>query len=451
MSATQQPDAASPPEVPHWGTLMASAIMGLVLVKFATPPVMLGAVDSPHGFWEYALFEWPMGWGLFLLALAVVAGGVGAFCGTLPTIPKTPLLWLPTAWLVWQYAASVSTIDPALTRPTLTHFTAAVFCFYLGLLAFQGPKARQVLLAALACGFALSLFSGIYQHFWGLEMTRKYFEAQLAEHPEMVSQLPDGFLVKIQSNRIWATFFYPNSFAAGIVFLLPVLLVCAWEFSKDLFEPSARIALVVIAGLAGLACLFWTGSKTGWLIAMLLAVGALFRVPFDRRIKLGLVAVMLAGGLAAFFIKNQAYFQKGAKSVGARVEYWQAAVDTANDHPWLGAGPGTFFRSFEKRKRPEAELARLAHNDFLQQASDSGWPGCLLYMGLVWGILARAARQGLATWGWRDFAFWLGLLGWALSSCMEFNLYSPALGWTAFLLLGVQLQPISLDKTDPAT
>jgi hypothetical protein len=34
------------------------------------------------------------------------------------------------------------------------------------------------------------------------------------------------------------------------------------------------------------------------------------------------------------------------------------------------------------------------------------------------------------------FATWLGLLGWALQSFVEFGLYVPAVGWTAFWLLG---------------
>jgi hypothetical protein len=37
---------------------------------------------------------------------------------------------------------------------------------------------------------------------------------------------------------------------------------------------------------------------------------------------------------------------------------------------------------------------------------------------------------------WGRLAVWLGLLGWALQSLVEFGLYIPAIAWPAFGLLG---------------
>ena len=79
-------------------------------------------------------------------------------------------------------------------------------------------------------------------------------------------------------------------------------------------------------------------------------------------------------------------------------------------------------------------MTRLTHNDYLEQASDSGLPGAVVFAGFVVLSLQRLRRRCSGD-GLR-FATWLGLLGWALQSFVEFGLYVPAVGWTAFWLLG---------------
>jgi len=131
--------------------------------------------------------------------------------------------------------------------------------------------------------------------------------------------------------------------------------------------------------------------------------------------------------------------------VSARFDYWRAAVQTSRSHPLLGTGPGTFFIPYTAIKRPESEPARLVHNDYLEQASDSGLVGLLAYSalivgGLVWTFKgtchAETTSAGAGRKDWLRFSVWLGLLGWALQSLLEFGLYIPALAWPAFALLG---------------
>ena len=95
-------------------------------------------------------------------------------------------------------------------------------------------------------------------------------------------------------------------------------------------------------------------------------------------------------------------------------------------------------------------MARLAHNDYLQQASDSGWPAFLFYAAMVGGGLAVSGRRTLGTGSWEQFAVWLGVLGWALQSLVEFDLYIPALAWAAFALLGWLIASTANDSTTPA-
>jgi O-antigen ligase len=81
-------------------------------------------------------------------------------------------------------------------------------------------------------------------------------------------------------------------------------------------------------------------------------------------------------------------------------------------------------------------MARLTHNDYLEQFSDSGVPAGLAY--LIWISLALT-RLFKTIWSSDDFipvAMLMGLLGWFLQGLGEFSLYIPALAWTAFTLLG---------------
>ncbi len=124
---------------------------------------------------------------------------------------------------------------------------------------------------------------------------------------------------------------------------------------------------------------------------------ALLRVPFSRRLKIALVTGVLLVGLAGFFWKYSAFFQKGATSVSARFDYWRAAAQTAKDKPVFGTGPGTFAIAYQKIKRPESEMSRLVHNDYLEQASDSGVVGFLAYALFIVGALAWSFPEARKT------------------------------------------------------
>ncbi|PYJ06872.1 MAG: hypothetical protein DME25_05410, partial [Verrucomicrobia bacterium] len=100
---------------------------------------------------------------------------------------------------------------------------------------------------------------------------------------------------------------------------------------------------------------------------------------------------------------------------------------------------------YEKIKQPASEMTRLVHNDYLEQASDSGLIGLLTYGlfiagALVWGYpTPKPLGQGSEETDWFAFSVWLGVLGWSLQSLLEFSLYVPALAWPAFTFLGLLL------------
>jgi O-antigen ligase len=165
--------------------------------------------------------------------------------------------------------------------------------------------------------------------------------------------------------------------------------------------------------------------------------------------------VVLLVGLGVFAVRFHNYFAAGATSASARLDYWRAAVHVAIQHPFFGTGPGTFQRPYKQIKSPEAEMARLTHNDYLEQFSDSGILGGIFYV--VWIFLALKI-VGRCVWNSENpmtFAIFAGLLGWFIQGMGEFSLYIPALAWTAFTLLGCLLgccgDGNQIDKSSSAT
>jgi len=416
----------------RWVANLFGLVLAVTLLKFVQPAVFDNLVEWPTNGYEWVINPWPVAIGYWLIGGLALAGVL--LIRRRSTMPKW-LVLLPLIWLAWQLLAGTRSVDAELTRKTLKHFMSCVVCFYLGFFALARVRTPGRFLLPICVAFGLILVVGIQQHFGGLEASRKYYFAYV--YPQSPSVSPD-YLNKISSDRIFSTQFYPNALAGVVLLLLPVTMALVWQ-SQRRFTVGARAFLSVAIGLAGLACLYWSGSKGGWLIMLFLGLVVLFRSPLPVQARLILVTMVIAVGLAGFGLKYMGFFKRGATSVSARFDYWQAASRTVVASPLLGTGPGTFGVSYKQIKRPESEMAWLAHNDYLQQASDSGLIGFVLYTALTVGVLfitkpsSRGSPENLDVLA---FTAWLGLLGWSLQSLLEFGLYIPALAWCGFGFMG---------------
>jgi len=441
VAATGQRD-----ELTRVFAVLFGVVLGLALLKFVNPAVFEKLVEWPANGYEWVINPWPVVVGYWLLAVIAL---VGIFVARPEiTVPQW-LIVLPLVWLGWQLVAVTHTVDADLTRSTLKHFSACVVCFYLGLFALARLRNPTYFLLPICGAFVVVIAVGIEQHFGGLEATRKYFFTYI--YPQMPSVPPD-YLKKISSDRIFSTQFYPNALAGVVLLLLPATLMTIWQ-SKRRLTAAARAFLAGVVGLAALACLYWSGSKGGWLLMLVVGMVALLRLQFATRLKMALAGVVLVAGLAGFALKYAGFFQRGAKSVSARFDYWEAAAKTSVAKPVFGTGPGTFGVAYKAIKRPESEMSRLAHNDYLQQASDSGLVGFLAYAVLVVGslIYSRPRKDNSGIVGsYLRFSIWLGLLGWSLQGLLEFGLYIPALAWCSFGWMGWLLGTAKpIDKPSP--
>jgi O-antigen ligase/polysaccharide polymerase Wzy-like membrane protein len=86
-----------------------------------------------------------------------------------------------------------------------------------------------------------------------------------------------------------------------------------------------------------------------------------------------------------------------SKSLGYRLQYWQATMSMITRHPWLGVGPGNFQDYYTQFKLPQAsEEIRDPHNFLLEVWATAG-TFALIALGEVLGGLAwRTWRAGAA-------------------------------------------------------
>ena len=418
------------------------------------------------------------------------------------TRPTTKWLWLlPLLWFGWQLISATRTVDADLTTATLWQFFGCVTCYFIGALVIGAPSTASgrwsssfslprntlkqelqpdsntgaapgaprswnpfsFLLIGILAAFAFCLVRAVEQRLVEFPQTHQMLvegerdgwtnvpSAMLLDMKrEQVVISTNGVdvanpvvLKKFASGRVMGTLVYPNALAGAVLLLLPVALTLA--FGAKQLRPVIRAVVIAMTCFLGGAGFFWTGSKLGWLIAMALGGLYLLRLNLPTRFKFIALASVAILGLGIFTVRFHHYFAAGATSAGARLDYWRAAVQTAAKNPLVGTGPGTFQRPYEQIKAPDAEMARLAHNDYLEQFSDSGIPGGIFYG--TWIVLALVAI-GRRIWNSENhagklsalrFAIFIGLLGWFVQGVGEFSLYIPALAWTAFTLLGCSL------------
>ncbi len=402
------------------------AWIGLSFLKFGNPSLFTTRIAVPEDSLQLLIDPWPLIWGY---ALMVPLGLIGIRRWNWPRGVPAWIMALPAIWFGVQVLSAFRTIDSTVTAATILHFLSVVAAFYLGLGIFSQFRDLRWFWVLVLSAFAVVLLVGFYQHFGGLEATRRY--AQIYEFPKYPNGPPPELVKKLASNRIYSTLFYPNTLAAVVILMSPLLLT---KLSQLHATRPAKTVLLVAAGLAGVLCLYWSGSKAGWLISLGMVAVALTRVRVSTRLKLIAVTILCAAGLIGFIWRYSTYLERGATSATARLDYWKAAVRACAERPVLGYGPGTFMLSYKRLKRPEAEMARLAHNDYLQQASDSGVPGFVCFSLFIGGSLYFLYRRSASDPV--QFAVWLSLLGLSVHSFFEFHLYVPALAWPQFFFFG---------------
>jgi hypothetical protein len=448
---------ASPisPATPAWPAALLGCLLGLAILKFGNPVILEQQIGSPESFTDWLSQPWPPRIGRLLLALIGASWLLvpNALRALLPgRIPRW-IWWAPVLWFAWQCVSAASSTDPNLTAATLPHLGSLVALFFLGIV---GGRLRPLpLLLGVGAASAFCWLQAVNQHLIEFPRDRDVLLAGQQSGwtnftpTELDSLRANGLIVrtngtdiphpvildKLTRGRVHGTLVYPNALA-GLVLLTTPVLIAVLAQSRSRLRPALFLLASALLVLLAAASLWWSGSRSGWLIAV--ATFALFMSihPRFQRVRLPALAGIVLLGFSLFLVRNSGYFRKGATSVSARLDYWEAAVQNALDHPIVGSGPGTFMRPYARLKRPESEMARLTHNDYLQQFTDAGFPSGIAFSVWIGGALLLGwsrLRSSLDPIVWGVL---LGTSAWFVQAFSEFGLYVPALGWIAMTFLG---------------
>ena len=233
---------------------------------------------------------------------------------------------------------------------------------------------------------------------------------------------------RLEKDRIFSTFFLPNSLAGFLILVAPALigLVLDWWKSRpapaggvsDYHAPDVQssgsgtrehsakhgfsyFSLAIRAGLLlpVLLALYFTKSKGGWLAflfaAVVFAIWAFGTVLWRRRLQVlgvcvGLVIVWAIAQASGHLPPLGDYF--GSTSV--RYGYWRAGVSIFSEHPLVGVGLDNFADFYAAKKLPEDQEARRAHNDYIELAAETGLIGILTYGAFLALFWRRVRRMG---------------------------------------------------------
>lgn len=432
--------------------------LGLSILKFGNPVILDSRIPTPSSISDLMRDPWPTHWAICgILPLAL--GGLTISVSRRSCWLASKWLWrLPLLWFGWQLVSATQSVDGDLTSAALWQFFGCVSCYFLGAMVVGSECGLRWLLVGVLGAFAFCLVQAVDQRFLEFPQSKQML-IQGQQHgwtnipQDLVLELKNeniiiatngmdvanpAILAKFSKGRVYGTLVYPNALAGAVLLLFPISLVLALNGAGRL-RPVIHVLLVGVTLFLGGYGFWGTGSKLGWLIAIGVFCVCLLRFNWPARLKWSLLVLVVSVGFGVFAVRFHNYFNSGAMSAAARLGYYRAAVQIVFSHPLLGTGPGTFQRPYAEIKSPAEEMARLAHNDYLEQFSDSGVPGGLFYSAWIACTLTVIGQSMRKTNRTMSFAISLGLLAWFLQGFGEFGLYIPAMAWTAFTLMGCQI------------
>jgi O-antigen ligase len=204
-------------------------------------------------------------------------------------------------------------------------------------------------------------------------------------------------------------------------------------------------------GAVGLASLPFLADAVASSFIVVLGIAVLVAVAFSGRVRWGIVAVgtvcfaILIGTVvlgATFRPDANGGMNTIAESMLSerRLALWHDALAIASEHPVLGVGPGR-FPAVSPVAAEDADT-RQAHNEFLQQAAETGLPGAiLLVMLVVWGFarLLLVAQPDTAT-----LLGSLALASLTIGASVDYVLHFPVIPVVGAALIGAaQTDPMS--------
>jgi hypothetical protein len=322
----------------------------------------------------------------------------------------------------------------------LTHFLPffwfwAVLTHYLQKSSNPWQQIHQWALILVFTAIPINLV-GIYE-----------YALKMSSLPNPLTRLPllDWLYIgDLHIPRAYSLFDYPNTLASYLVMILGLNLglIFLKSQSSSLSQSFGYRLALGLNLLLTLACLFCSGSRNGYLVAMILLLISFFVIGTNRWVRsLGLAGI-------AMIIATTLRFGMAGRTPSwdwfthdPRVHVWGLALQMIRDRPILGQGLGNYKLLYDGEV-PLYDYIAHAHNFWLSLASEAGLPVMVLFTLAIGVIWYRGLR---ALWRIRKYpnpyflllSYHLCFLSMTLFSIFDVTLTEARVNLVAWLSLSV--------------
>ena len=274
------------------------------------------------------------------------------------------MLWL------WLALASVAAFDPYLAYPKLWEYSRGFTMAFLTAALTTSEKRVRDIFYVLAVSLGLLGAKGALDGFLtGFASTLKGPGGMISEQNEYALALNMAipilvWLARIESRKWVRLAFFIMAIGCAIT------VVGTWS-------RSGLLGLI----MAGLLLLIFSKRK---LIVSIIAIGGF----------LAFLAVAPRGALQRYSTIPTAA-ESDASAIG-RLQAWDAAIHMTRAHPVLGVGLRNFVLVFPRYSNAEP---RVTHNAIFEMMSETGIPGCMLFLAMVLATISEMFRLWLKARG----------------------------------------------------
>ncbi len=329
-------------------------------------------------------------------------------------VPKTPLTLCLTLFWSWLAVSLIWSLAPGISLINFWWVGSVALVFWLYVLTPDRETLwSHTAAVVLVIGIVLALM-GIYQTFVLEEPARSIFETRN-------SQAAFLNIVTLPASAYFLLLMTDKSFPRHYPLLLGTAL-CVLFFS-----------------------IFLTASR-GAMLSLVLSMSVLVVLVLHHTTRRGIGALLLLM-LAAFLFTKISHGELSERlphlaQDSSRRVIWESSWHLLQVSPWRGIGLGLFFLAYPAFRNPaDSSGGYFAHNDYLQIWIETGLPGLLLLLSVLFAVLWLFVRA-LKVTGRRGHAriemtgLFCGLLAVAGHSIVDFNLYILSIMMTAGLAMG---------------
>ena len=293
-------------------------------------------------------------------------------------------------WGIATVATAFSPVKQAAFKGW-AELTLYLLLFALAARVLRSPHLRSwIVTLFLLVALVVSVY-GARQEFFGVE--------QLATWTDPDSKLAGN-------TRVYSYLGNPN-LLAGYLLSAIAFSVAAVFIWRSWMQKALALTMVVV----NFACLYFTGSRGGWvgMLALILIFLLLLRYWWDaylprfwRRWLLPIVFGGMAGLiiLAMIFVEPlrlrvmSIFAWREDSSNNFRINVWAAVFDMISDHPLIGIGSGhdAFNKVYPLYQRPNYN-ALSAYSIFLETAVETGLIGLGFFLWLIAVIFNQGMRR----------------------------------------------------------